>query len=720
MELPRIWFTIARVRGKRGATIFSRSVSGTAPRFCSFESMVMKPLPEVANLRRTEFPGRCNSLCCRKMAQHSVRILILLGILVSSWPVAGAIAAVTRVPNAMRGLTAVRAEHGIFLSWRLLEEDPPGISFNIFRRNGIGTIRQVNQQPLTAGTCFLDTTATPDQPCSYWIVQANPGWPIATKVDQLPAQCDYQPTLGNYLSIPTRLPEGYHANDASVGDLDGDGRADLVVHIAGRGRDCSQAGLTDPPIFHAYRLDGTLLWKIELGINCREGAHYNPFLVYDLDGDGRAEFVCRTADGTRDGLGQVIGNEAKDWRDLEPTIPQGRSGRRRNPRFGKVLAGPEYLSVFDGQTGRVLTSVPYIPARSPENPSPDPATQKRIWGDDYGNRMDRFLAGIAYLDGHSPSVVFSRGYYTRTVIAAFDFKNQNLVTRWVFDSDLHGPRSVDNPWRGQGNHSLCVADVDNDGRDEILYGGMTIDDDGTGLYSTGLGHGDAQHTSDLDPERPGLETWSIHENERPGREFIGSELRDAATGELLFAGRRGRDVARGMAADIDPRSPGYELWGGLRTLLSCKGKPIGRPPRSTNMAIWWDGDLLRELADGVTITKWDWEQEREVTLLAGSELGLAANNGTKNNPCLIADLLGDWREELVARTRDNREIRIYLTTSTTEHRFPCLLEDRQYRLSVVWQNVGYNQPAHPSFYLGAPPATITSGATHEQPASKRP
>ena len=417
-------------------------------------------------------------------------------------------------------------------------------------------------------------------------------------------------------------------------------------------------------------------------------------MVYDLDCDGKAEVVCKTADGTIDGQGTVIGDADADHRQLAPAGLQ-RSARRGGPREGYILKGPEYLTVFNGETGTAMATVDYLPQRHPETDSPTPEQMKVVWGDDYGNRIDRFLACVAYLDGEHPSVVMTRGYYTRTVLAAWDWRDGTLQQRWVFDSD-----QVDDskPWRGQGNHSIAVADVDNDGCDEIIFGAMVIDDDGTGLYSTRLGHGDAQHTSDLDPQRPGLETWSIHE--KPGQDSPGVELRNTLTGEIYFAAAHGSDVARGMAADIDPRHAGYEMWGGTRNLFDVHGNDIGPRPRSQNMAIWWDGDLLRELLNGVEITKWDYENGRENVLFDGRREGIVSNNGSKANPCLSADILGDWREELIARTPDSSELRIYTTTLATDHRLVTLMHDPTYRLSVAWQNVAYNQPPHPGFFLG--------------------
>ena len=486
-----------------------------------------------------------------------------------------------------------------------------------------------------------------------------------------------------YLSIPLQTPPGYTPNDVSVGDLDGDGEYEIVLHQAARGRDNSQAGQTEPPILEAYKFDGTLLWRINLGLNIREGAHYTQFMVYDFDGDGRAEIACKTADGTIDGVGKVIGNAKADY---------------RNPR-GYILDGPEFLTIFDGKTGAALATADYIPPRG----------RVADWGDSNGNRVDRFLACVAYLDGKRPSLVMCRGYYTRTVLAAWDWRDGKLTQRWVFDSHDGTPGNL--AFAGQGNHNLSVGDVDGDGRDEIVYGSMCVDDNGKGLWSTGFGHGDAIHLSDLDPAHPGLEIFDIHEHVRGE---VGIDLRDAKTGKALWT-KPSPDVGRGVAFDIDPRHPGHEIWAagpGLNALYDCQGHDIGPRPRSCNMAVWWDGDFLRELLGGTTIAKWDFENGREVPVLTAGDFGCASNNGTKANPCLCADILGDWREEVIWRTRDARELRIFTTTIPTTHRLPTLMHDPQYRVSIAWQNVGYNQPAHTSYFLGdgmkLPPRTDIS------------
>ena len=595
---------------------------------------------------------------------------VLLGVLTTS----DSAAAETKLPRPVerlgRGVVAVPVAEGrVFVSWRLLGTDPDGIAFNLYRApEGAGPER-VNAAPLTAGTCCVDERADLTRAGAYVVRPVREG-----REDQeeaggwyaLPAHAPVRP----YLAVPLRTLPGHTPNDASAGDLEGDGTYEIVVKQEMRPRDNSQKGRTGQTKLEAYALDGRFLWRIDLGPNIREGAHYTPFVVYDLDGDGKAEVVCRTADGTVDGTGRVLGDGMVDRRNAD----------------GYVLEGPEFLTVFEGATGKALASVPYLPARG----------RVADWGDGYGNRVDRFLAGVAYLDGERPSVVMCRGYYTRTVLVAWDWRDGKPTRRWTFDSDDGTPGNRD--YRGQGAHSLSVADGDGDGRDEIVYGACCIGADGKGRYSTGLGHGDALHVGDLDPLRAGLEVFSIHEKPRHKN---GAALRDARTGEVLW-GKASADVGRGLAADIDPRHPGCEFWAsgeGLHGVWNTRGEQVSRgKPRSCNFAVWWDGDLLRELLDRTAISKWDPETERERVLLAAD--GCASNNSTKATPCLCADLLGDWREEVVWRSADNRELRVYTTTIPTEHRLPTLMHDPHYRVSVAAQNVGYNQPTQTGFFLG--------------------
>lgn len=583
-----------------------------------------------------------------------------------------------------RGVIATRNEAGYpFVSWRLLGTDPDGISFNLYRQTGTtNTLVKVNAAPITSVTHFIDRLAA-DTLAEYSYVVA----PVIDKKEQQRSKpFPLKKGTAPYFSIALQTPEGYAPNDGSVADLDGDGQYEIILHQAGRAKDNSHAGVTDPPIFQAYKLDGTQLWTINLGKNIREGAHYTQFMVYDLDGDGRAEIAMKTADGSVDGKGKVIGDSTKDYRNEK----------------GYILAGPEFLTVFDGLTGAALATTNYIPQRHPSKTHPSTEELKEIWSDGYGNRMDRFLAAIAYLDGKRPSLVMCRGYYTRSVLSAWNFRDGKLTPVWTFDSD--NPSSNRN-YRGQGNHNLSVADVDNDGKDEIVYGAMTIDDNGQGLYSTGLGHGDALHVSDLDPSRPGLEVFDIQER----FDDAGANFRDARTGEVLWkkasvkAGDDGEGPGRGLALDIDPRYPGFECWvtgAGITGLFDCKGNKIAESIPACNMGIYWDGDVQSEILNGTTIEKWDYMNARTTMMFDASTWQCVKNNGTKSNPVLSADILGDWREEVVYRTADNKELRIFSTTIPTNKRFYTLMHDPQYRLSIAWQNVAYNQPPHTRFYIG--------------------
>lgn len=562
-----------------------------------------------------------------------------------------------------RGLIAVKVDNGVYLSWRLLGTEPDNISFNVYR-NG----KKVNHSPVIDSTNYLDHNGTLK---SIYYVRA-----VVNGKEMKPSE-KVKVLDKNYLSIPLKKPANgitpdgisytYSANDASVGDLDGDGQYEIVLKWdPSNSKDNSQDGYTGDVYLDAYKLNGKFMWRIDLGKNIRAGAHYTQFLVYDFDGDGRAEIVCKTADGTIDGTGNIIGDPNADYRNEK----------------GRILSGPEYLTIFDGKTGRALATTDYDPPRG----------NVSDWGDNYGNRVDRFLAAVAYLDGKRPSFVMARGYYTRTVLVAYNWRDGKLTKLWRFDSNDPG----NSKYAGQGNHNLSVADVDNDGKDEIIYGSCVIDDNGKGLYSTGLGHGDAMHVGDLDPSRPGLEVFQVHET--PSNDGI--ELHDAKTGEIIWGLPTTKDTGRGLSADIDPRYQGEEVWAaGPYGLYNCKGQKISdNKPSSINFAIWWDGDLLRELLDSNRIDKWDYINNQTINLFTAQDC--TSNNGTKATPCLQADILGDWREEVIWKTADSNELRIYTTTSITNHRIYTLMHDPVYRLGIAWQNVAYNQPPHTSFYLG--------------------
>ena len=624
--------------------------------------------------------------------------------------VAGAGVAAARAPVLASGRQAEALDRGLvvvpvaggtgnLVSWRLLESDPRATAFAVYRDG-----RRITSAPLSGATDFVDTAGTAS---ARYTVRAVVGGRERAASAAAPVQ-----TRG-YLAIPLdrpgprTAPDGttftYDANDTSVGDLDGDGRYEIIVKwYPSIAKDNAFAGYTGETLFDAYTLDGKRLWRIDMGPNIRSGAHYTQFMVFDFDGDGRAELVAKTADGTIDGTGKAIGDSRADWRETGGDVASSDrtgstelpDGRRIAQLTGRILKGPEYLTVFDGRTGRALATAPYAPPRHPDTPNPSGDQLKALWGDSYGNRSERYLAGVAYLDGKRPSIVMARGYYARSTIAAWDYRGGKLTRRWSFDTAAPG----NDAFAGQGNHQLSVADVDGDGRDEIVYGSMTVDDNGKGLWSSGLRHGDAMHLSDLDPTRSGLERWGVHEEvSRNGG--IGAAMLDARTGQVLWSVKAEKDTGRGLAADIDPRHPGAEAWAiNSPDLYDVKGKVIGRHPRQINFAIWWDGDLSRELLDGANIFKWDFEKGESVPLLAPA--GVASNNGTKANPALSADILGDWREELVVRSEDSRELRIYLTPHYSAVRLPTLMQDPVYRLGVAWQNTAYNQPPHTSYFLG--------------------
>jgi len=574
-----------------------------------------------------------------------------------------------------RGLIAVKVGTGYFLSWRLFGTDETTTAFNVYK----GTTK-LNTTAITASTTYTDNTTTTG---TYTVKKVLNG--IETETSE--AAKVY---ANNYFTIPLQRPAGgtgpdtiaytYTPGDCSTGDVDGDGEYEIILKWdPSNAHDNSQQGYTGNVFLDAYKLNGTFLWRIDLGKNIRAGAHYTQFMVYDLDGDGKAEIACKTAPGTKDGSGSFlkIGPAATD---------NDNADYRTGPTWaGFISTGPEYLTIFNGQTGAEMVTTLYEPIRDPANG----------WGKstETYNRVDRFLACIAYLDGQKPSLVMCRGYYGRMVLVAWDWRGGKLTKRWTFDSGTTGSYIT------QGNHNLSVGDVDADGKDEIIYGSSCFDDDGKALYTTGLGHGDAMHVSDLDPDRPGLEVWEVHEEKKDTMKS--SEMHDAKTGQILFGLPANADVGRGMSGDIDASHKGFEVWssnsGGV---YDCKGVLISTATPSVNFRIYWDGDLQDELLDGTKLDKWNGNGTTRLFTIYNT-LSASSINGTKATPCLTADLFGDWREEMIFyNSATSSDLIVFTSTIATTNRLYTLMHDPQYRLSVAWQNVAYNQPPHLGFYIG--------------------
>lgn len=585
-----------------------------------------------------------------------------------------------------RGAIATYTNDGMLVNWRWLATDPDDISFNVYRD---GT--KLNTQPLSSRTNYLDTEGSVNS--NYTVEAFSNGKTFETSTVLVLEK--------GYLNIPIDRPQGgtvkgssytYTPGDASVGDVDGDGEYEIILkwdptNQCDNGQNGSQ-NYTGNVYLDCYKLNGTKLWRIDLGINIRAGAHYTQFMVYDLDGDGKAEVACKTAPGTIDGKGSyvIMGND-------NPTADYRGSYGGKN---GIIKTGPEYLTVFEGATGKELSTVAYEPSRSIISDSE--------WGDSYGNRCERYLACIAYLDGKKPSLVMCRGYYTAAYLCAWDFDGKELKKKWLHASTTKGKDAY-----GEGAHSLAVGDVDGDGCDEIVYGACCIDHDGSVLYRTGLGHGDALHLGDFIPDREGLEVFMVHEEK--SAEY-GFEMRDAKTGKILSGRKMGADIGRGVCADIDSLSRGAEYWSLAKFNLSsdgssynnitfnCNGDSIsGRRP-SVNFRTYWTGNLSEELQEKGVISKWVNATSNCATVTDFVSAYGCGVNLIKDTPSLQADIFGDWREESIyydEATKSN--LMIFSTPFTSPYRVPCLMHDHIYRMSICWQNVAYNQPPHLGYYL---------------------
>jgi hypothetical protein len=597
-----------------------------------------------------------------------------------------------------RGLAALGAAEGEFVSWRLLaDEYEAGLVFNLYRNK-----TKLNSEPLRV-TGYLDRDGKPGD---IYTVEALGGGASVFSKEVAGLAADYLP-VAMQIPPPDTSPvfgttAGYYPGPVSVGDADGDGEYELFVKwVPENSMDSSFSEPNNQTIFDCYKLNGDLLWRMHLGNNLSSGAHYNQFLVADFDGDGRAEFFVKTADGAAvfgASGGKVdyakviarIGDPAKDGAYMGRGAGDGARGH--------VFGGPEYVSVFRGASGEVIDTIPYRFGIA-DNPV-------ETWGDTWYNRSDRFLAALAYLDGERPSAVLCRGYYARTTLVQYTLEGGKLVEGRYYDS-AENRRIGEN----RGAHSLAAADVDNDGRDEIIYGSITFDDDLTVLYDMDgtMGrvkgsHGDAIHAGAFSPYNGDAIIVMMPHEDPP---VASLEIHHGGSGETLQAYYAHKDTGRGVAANLTA-NPGFEFWGagGNSTasgggVYNVTGSPALAKPAglSQNFTVYWDGDLLSELLDNITITKVEGTGPLSVNTLK-TLTGAASNNGTKAVPCLTADILGDWREEIIMRSEDNKELRIYSTTVPTDYRIYTLMHDPVYRLGAARQNVAYNQPNHLGFYIG--------------------
>jgi rhamnogalacturonan endolyase len=571
-----------------------------------------------------------------------------------------------QMENLDRGVVAVKVSGGMYVGWRMFGYEynptsPTSVSYNLYRDGA-------KVASVTDSTNYLDASGDTTSVYTVTVVENGSEGAPSPQAKVL-AQ--------NYIKIALSQPgTDYEANDASPGDLDGDGQYELVLKWQpANAQDNSKAGVTSNTYLDGLKLDGKRLWRIDLGPNIRSGAHYTQHVVYDFDGDGKAEVAVKTAPGTKDGKGAYL--------HTGPAANDDDSKKYANSD-GYILSGPEYLTVFSGATGEELATVEYPILRG--------TSLKATWGDDYGNRVDRFNAGAGFVkDGGGktasglPSIIEQRGYYTRLTASAYTFRAGKLEKNWVFDSDSGNSKAA-----GQGNHSAMVADVDGDGAQEFITGSTTINSDGTLRCVTGLGHGDALHVSEFIPGK-GISVFMPHEEDG------GYDLHNAATCAMIAKAVGTDDNGRGVADDISPSNPGAEFWTAAYDQLfsASTGASVGSKPKATNFLIYWDADESRELLDGATISKLG----STSNLLSVSECN--GNNGTKNTPTLTADLFGDWREELVVRETNNQALRVYTTTDVTKRRLYTLMHDPTYRMQVTFEQSSYNQPPHPGFHIGS-------------------
>jgi len=578
-----------------------------------------------------------------------------------------------------RGLVALKAPSGVYLSWRMLGTDPEDVGFLIYRNGS-----RLESQPYTATTNYTDYEGSLTD--TYFIrtvinnsvVEVSDTvtvWPV------LPATESADKPGVPFKRIPLPDPpvlEGtnFTPGDMSVGDLDGDGDYELVYEW--------EPDNYYNPFIDAIDLDGNFLWRI----NCGPNTIINDlaFLVYDMDLDGKAELAMKTGPGTMDGTGNYLATG--------PAATDDDSHLVARVDGGHLMEDPAYMTVFNGETGAELATTEYWPPIGPIS------EMEEVWGDNYGKRSGSIKSAVLYNDEIGlPVMVFTRGIYTRIGMGAYTWDGEELQTVWQFDTE----NPVYHDYEGQGNHSVAVGDVDGDGSDELIYGACAIDHDGTGLYNTRRGHGDSHHLGDLIPDHPGMEYFQPHENST-----YGITMRDAATGEILWEYLDPADVGRAWAADVDPAYPGSEIAAVGFPNYDCNGDTIPTDPASYNayyQPIYFDGDVQRELRKETAVNGMIGGPGRIVTCWY---YGASTVHSTKEDANLVADIIGDWREEMIFRKYDNSELLLFTTWLSTSRKNYTLMHDPTYRMNVVVQNIGYNQPANVGYYFpdGAPVPNI--------------
>lgn len=651
-----------------------------------------------------------------------------------------------------RGLVAVpTSTTANFISWRLLgTDDKANTTFDLLRD---GVVIASNLKVSN----YQDTQGS-----------ATARYQVVTKVNgtETEQSAEVMPWGKKFLTLTLNRPATgsgggtYTPNDMSVGDVDGDGQYELFVKWdPSNSHDNSQSGKTDNVYIDCYKIANgevsddrltncQLLWRIDLGKNIRAGAHYTQFMVYDFDNDGKAEMMCKTATGSKDGQGNYVNQAATD-----ATVKGHDNTTDYRNSDGHVLSGPEYLTVFDGLTGKALHTTWYLPGRAGTGSKTSTERGDELgkvstfpnsfWGDNYGNRSERYLAAVAYINGADKPAcgIFCRGYYTQAYVWAVSFDGTRLHTEWLhcspsntqwlvfaskwadgqagltytIDGDqikripiktastnTSGRSGGSNTLYGNGNHNMSIADVDGDGCDEILWGSAALNNDGTLLYATGFGHGDAIHVGKMIPEKDGYQVFQVHE-ENP----YGWDLHDAKSGEILFSSTGSDDNGRGLAADLTGKD-GWEFWSSnnRNPRSATTGKEVISKSCSVNFRIYWDGSIQDQLLDGgygnetVKITKYQGGNFATVIEMGNSYNNPQTCNTTKRTPCLQADIFGDWREELILWNLNNpAEVNIYTTWTPTNYAVPTLMHDHTYRMGIAWQNTAYNQPPHLGYYL---------------------